>query len=127
MHVLSVSQERDLRKGIKVVNGNYLNAQVLAELADRYERLKKRAESIGLYLTRKTSSPNATLYHCERSNQTNLIENAPIEAIERVLPRIHRIEAEGAKPVRYELLDESVIEWAEKQKVAFVEIGEENA
>ena len=125
MHVLSVSQERELRKGIKVVNGNYLNAQVLAELADRYERLKKRAESMGLYLTRKTSSPNATLYHCERDNQTNLIENAPIEAIERALPRIHRIEAEGANPVRYALLDDSVVEWAEKQMVAVVDIDVE--
>ena len=105
IHVLSVSEERELKRGIKVVNGNYHNAKVLSELADSFERVERQAVKLGLRLMRANPhTPTASLVHHCGDVKTVLIKDAMIEAIERALPRIRRTEAKDGKPERYELL-----------------------
>lgn len=102
MHVLSVSQERALKKGLKVVNGNYENARTLANLASRFERMQKQAHGLGLKLIRSSpESQNATLYHLDCDVKTVLIDDAPLEAIDSAMCRIFHTEAMPNQPQRY--------------------------
>ena len=109
IHVLSVADECALESAIKVVNGNFHNAKVLSELADQFERVEKQAVKLGLRLKRRSpKSPKGSLTHHCGDVETVLIKDAMIEAIERVLPRIHRTEAKDGKPERYALLSNEV-------------------
>ena len=109
IRALSVSEEILLERAIKVVNGNYHNAKVLSELADSFERVERQAVKLGLRLMRDNPhTPTATLVHHCGDVETVLIKDAMIEAIERVLPRIHRTEAKDGKPERYALLSNEV-------------------
>ena len=92
-----------------MVNGNYHNAKALSELADSFERVERQAVELGLRLMRDNPhTPTATLVHHCGDVETVLIKDAMIEAIERVLPRIHRTEAKDGKPERYALLSNEV-------------------
>ena len=103
MQVLSVSEERELKKAIRLVNGNYANAHTLMELADCFERVEKRAHKLGLVLRRASPhTPKASLIHQQLDQDTVLINSAEIEAIGFALSCIRRTEAKDGKPERYE-------------------------
>ena len=95
-----------LKTGLKTINGEYWNAHERARSKELFTQVEAKATELGLMLERGTGHQSATLQHVGAGGKvTKLIEDRLLDEIEDALSRIHRVEAKGGLPERYNFLD----------------------
>ena len=108
---LSKRAFKTFKKRLQGINDTAYDANAMKEIEERYERLDEEARKIGLNVLRDHRGRNPTfiLYHnSARNESTYLIEDASLDDIEEVLPRIKRTLQIDGYSERYEIVEPEV-------------------